>query len=123
MEIPGAVKTLDLAASRRLVLAAAESGVTAFLIRCSAELEPSATETRWRVRAACSARDDENWGYPLFAAELVRNRHGPAGQWLMEWKSENGIFRTADSGAVVSAPSDRPLAAAGTRAPTFSRVA
>ncbi|HEX3430972.1 MAG TPA: hypothetical protein VHT03_08800 [Rhizomicrobium sp.] len=123
MEIPGTMKALDLAASRRLVLLAVESGVTAFLLRCSAEPEPSAAETRWRVRAEGSERNNENWGHPLFAAELVRNRHGPTGQWLMEWNSDDGFFRAADSGAVVSAPSDRPFAAAGARAETLSRVA
>jgi|SRR5579871_3079577 len=123
MEIPGTVRALDLAASRRLVLAAAEKSVTAFLLRCSAQPEPSAAETRWSVHAARSGRNNENWGHPLFDAELVRNRHGPTGQWLMEWNSDDGLFRAADSGAVVSASSNRPCAAAGAHAETFSRVA
>lgn len=123
LEIPGTVKSLDLSASRRLVLAAAETGVTAFLLRCSAEPEPSAAETRWLIRAACSNRNDENWGRPLFDAGLVRNRHGPTGQWLMEWNSDEGLFRATDSGAVVSAASDRPSPAAHARAAQFSRVA
>jgi protein ImuA len=123
MEIPGTVRALDLAASRRFVLAAAESGVTAFLLRCSAEPEPSAAETRWRVRAALSGKNNENWGHPLFDAGLVRNRHGPTGQWLMEWNGDDQCFRAADSGTVVSAPSDRPFAAAGARPETLSRVA
>jgi protein ImuA len=108
MEIPGTPKILDLAASRRLVLAANETGVTAFLLRCSAEPEPSAAETRWLVRAARSDRNNENWGNPLFDTELVRHRHGRTGQWVMEWNSDDQLFRAADSGAVVSAPSDRP---------------
>jgi protein ImuA len=122
MEIPGTAKALDLAASRRLVLAAAESGVTAFLLRCSAEPEPSAVETRWLVHAARSNTNDENWGRPLFDAELVRNRHGRIGQWLMEWNGDDQLFRAADPGAVVSAPSNRPFAAAITRT-KLSRVA
>jgi protein ImuA len=123
IEIPGEVKALDLAASRRLVLAANESGVTAFLLRCSAEPEPSAAETRWLVRAARSDCKNENWGHPLFDAELVRNRHGPTGQWLMEWNSDDGLFRPADPGAVVSAPCDRPSAASFTYGTNFARVA
>jgi protein ImuA len=123
MEIPGTVKALDLAASRRLVLAANESCVTAFLLRCSAEPEPSAAETRWLVRAARSDFKNENWGHPLFDAELVRNRHGPTGQWLMEWNSDDGLFRAAYSGAVVSAVSDRPFAAPHARGTNFARVA
>jgi protein ImuA len=121
MEIPGTVKALDLAASRRLVLAAAGSGVTAFLLRCSAEPAASAAETRWLVRAARSDRNDENWGRPLFDVELVRNRHGPTGQWLMEWNGDEQLFRAADPGAVVSAASNRPSAAA--HGEKFSHVA
>lgn len=123
MEIPGTVKALDLSASRRLVLAAAESGITVFLLRCSAEPEPSAAETRWLIRAACSSRNDENWGRLLFDATLVRNRHGPTGQWLMEWNSDDQLFRAADSGAVVSTASDRPSAAARAGIAKLSRVA
>lgn len=123
LEIPGTVKSLDLSASRRLVLAAAETGVTAFLLRCSVEPEPSAAETRWLIRSACSNRNDENWGRPLFDAALVRNRHGPTGQWLMEWNSDEGLFRATNSGAVVSAASDRPSQTAHGCAAQFSRVA
>jgi len=123
IEIPGTVKALDLSASRRLVLAANESGITAFLLRCSAEPEPSAAETRWLVRAAGSNRNDENWGRPLFDAGLVRNRYGPTGQWLMEWNSDDGLFRAADTGAVVSASCDRPSRPAHTRPAALSRVA
>jgi protein ImuA len=54
IEIPGAPRILDLSASRRLVLAAAQSGVTVFLLRLDAQAEASAAETRWVVRAAPS---------------------------------------------------------------------
>ena len=121
LEIPGTVKSLDLAASRRLVLAANETGVTAFLLRCSGTPEPSAAETRWLVHAVRSAKNNENWGRPLIETELVRHRHGRTGHWVMEWNCDNGIFRATDSGAVVSAPCDRPAAAA--HAANLSRVA
>jgi protein ImuA len=58
IEIPGTPKILDLAASRRLVLASAQSGVTAFLLRVMAEPEASAAETRWLVRAARSSSEN-----------------------------------------------------------------
>jgi protein ImuA len=132
IEIPGAPKILDLAASRRLVLATAQTGVTAFLLRMMAEPEASAAETRWLIRAARSyppsgalARatspasgggKEEDWGSPLFETDLVRNRHGRMGHWVMKWSCDNGFFREADPGAVVSAPSDRPAAAAMERA-------
>ncbi|HEX4158907.1 MAG TPA: hypothetical protein VHY79_10555 [Rhizomicrobium sp.] len=155
IEIPGSPRVLDLSASRRFVLAAQESGVTAFLMRLDAEAEPSAAETRWLVRAASShaitfpppragevrpkaeeggvvvrtspsarfagtspARGGGNvsgggwgWGHPRFDAELVRNRHGRTGHWLMEWNCDDRLFQAADSGAVVSAALDRPAAA------------
>jgi protein ImuA len=126
LEIQGAPRILDLSASRRLVLAAQQSGVTAFLLRLDAEAEPSAAETRWLVRAAPSppfgrtspthSRGGEAmWGYPRFQTELVRNRHGGAGHWLMEWNCDDRIFRAADSGAVVSAAAHRPSAAQNAR--------
>lgn len=111
LEIPGTPKILDLSASRRLVLAAAASGVTAFLLRLDAEAEASAAETRWLVHAIRSQRNKKDWGYPRFDAELVRHRHGRNGRWVMEWNGDDGFFRTADPGAVVSAAADRPAQA------------
>jgi protein ImuA len=124
IEIPGTPRILDLSASRRLVLAAAQNGVTAFLLRLDAQAEPSAAETRWLVRAAPSPAFGRtspthsrgggkiwDWGYPRFETELVRHRHGRNGHWVMEWNCDDRIFRTADSGAVVSTAADRPAAA------------
>ena len=112
-EIPSEPKILDLVASRRLNFAAARLGVTAILLRLAAEPEASAAETRWVVRAARSANNDD-WGAPVFAAELVRNRHGEIGNWVMEWSIDHGIFRepAADSRAHAAASLDRPAQAA-----------
>ncbi len=112
IEIAGTPKILDLMASRRLTLASAQNTVTAFLLRFNAEPEASTAETRWLVRAAASPPQEENWGHPVFEAGLVRNRHGRTGQWLMEWSCDDGLFKETHRGAVVSAPSDRPAAAA-----------
>ena len=114
IEIPGKPKILDLMASRRLTLACAQKTVTAFLLRFGAQPEASTAETRWLVRAAFSRTQEENWGHPVFEAGLVRNRHGRTGQWVMEWNCDDGLFQspTANSGAVVSAPCDRPVATA-----------
>ncbi len=115
VEIPGNPKILDLTASRRLVLGAQTSGVTALLLRSEAQVEPSAAQTRWLVRSARSAQTDD-WGQPRFDAELTRNRHGETGRWMMEWCCDDGAFRdpfeqAAHPGAVVSEASDRPAAA------------
>jgi protein ImuA len=105
IEIPGNPKILDLVASRRLTLAAAQKSVTAFLLRFSAQPDTSAAETRWQVSAAASAKGQEDWGYPVFEVALTRNRHGKTGHWSMEWNCDECIFQnaTADHGTLVSA--------------------
>ena len=131
LEIPGDPKILDMTASRRLTLASAQKGVTAFLLRLGGKSQVSTAETRWRVRAACSL-DKENWGSPVFDVELARNRHGRTGRWVIGWSCEDGHFRkpydegTEDSGAVVSAPGDRSTGAAAegiADAKTIRRIA
>ena len=114
IETSGEPRILDLVTSRRLTLASARLGVTALLLRFNADLEASAAETRWLVRGAGSSFERENWGNPVFAADLVRNRHGGTGHFVLEWNCDDNVFRerAADCGAVVSAPSDRPAAAA-----------
>ena len=56
--------------------------------------QPSTAETRWIVRAARSppAPAWGAWGAPVFDAQLVRNRHGPVGRWIMEWKCDECLF-------------------------------
>lgn len=117
IETTGEAKILNLVTSRRLTLATAQDGVTAFLLRFSAKPQASAAETRWHVRSRRSPVTNEHWGNPVFETELVRNRHGTTGHWVMEWNCDDGLFRelgeeTADRGAVVPASSDRPAAAA-----------
>jgi protein ImuA len=113
IEIPGEPKILDLVASRRLTLGAAQKGVTVFLLRFGAQPDASTAETRWLIRSCSSPPQEEDWGRPTFACELVRNRHGRTGHWVMEWDCDDGIFRESapDRGAVVSAAFDRPAAA------------
>ena len=95
LEVWGEARQLDLVASRKLTLAAQASGVTALLLRVAATPQPSTAETRWIVRAAHSppaAPRWHAWGAPVFDAELVRNRHGPVGRWIMEWKCDECLF-------------------------------
>lgn len=115
IEVIGTPKILDLVASRKLTLAAQTKGVMALLLRFNAAPQASSAETRWLVKSAISEDSDE-WGAPRFDVTLARNRHGQTGHWDMEWDCDDGIFRTpqkraAYSGAVVSAPADRPAAA------------
>jgi protein ImuA len=114
LEVWGEARQLDLVASRKLTLAAQASGVTGLLLRTAAEPQPSTAETRWIVRAAhspppaqalCSA-----WGAPLLDAQLVRNRHGPVGRWIMEWKCDECLFEkpAAYPQPVAATPAHRP---------------
>ena len=118
LEVWGEARQLDLVASRKLTLAAQTSGVTGLLLRVAAEPQPSTAETRWIVRAAHSPPPPASmpaaawnaWGAPVFDAQLVRNRHGPVGRWIMEWKCDECLFSqpAAYPQPVAAAPSHRP---------------
>jgi protein ImuA len=115
LEIWGEARQLDLVASRKLTLAAQASGVTGLVLRVAAEPQPSTAETRWIVRAAHSPPAAHSaWGAPVFDAELVRNRHGPVGRWIMEWKCDECLFSepAAYPQPVAAAPAHRPHQAA-----------
>jgi protein ImuA len=127
LEVWGEARQLDLVASRKLTLAAQASGATCLLLRMAAEPQPSTAETRWIVRAAhsppsaqapCSA-----WGAPLLDAQLVRNRHGPVGRWIMEWKCDECLFEkpAAYPQPVVAAPAHRPHQAPARGESVFKR--
>jgi protein ImuA len=113
LEVWGEARQLDLVASRKLTLAAQMSGVTGLVLRVAAEPLPSTAETRWIVRAAHSppsAQPASAWGAPVFDAQLVRNRHGPVGRWIMEWKCDERLFAkpAAYPQPVAAAPAHRP---------------
>ncbi len=112
LEVWGQARPLDLVASRKLTLAAQASGVTGLLLRVAAEPLPSTAETRWIVRAAHSP-PSAHWGAPVFDAQLVRNRHGPVGRWIMEWKCDECLFSkpSAYPQPVAAAPARRPYQA------------
>jgi protein ImuA len=121
LEVWGEARQFDLVASRKLTLAAQASGVTGLLLRMAAEPSPSTAETRWIVRAAHSpppvvpaapfmpAAPWCAWGAPVFDAQLVRNRHGPVGRWIMEWKCDECLFEkpAAYPQPVAAAPAHR----------------
>ena len=112
LEVWGEGRQLDLVASRKLTLAAQASGVTALLLRMAAEPRPSTAETRWIVRAAHSPPGSpwSAWGTPVFDAQLVRNRHGPVGRWIMEWNCDGCHFTEPASHPqpVAATPARRP---------------
>jgi protein ImuA len=90
---------IDSVAVRRLSLAAAESGVLALLLRAVPPRDASTAATRWIVGAAPSA--DER---ACYAAQLVRNRRGPAGSWILAWSDRDERFELATHAQPVAAP-------------------
>ena len=93
----GEIGKLDLTASRRLQLAAEESGVTAFVLRRwrlmeQAEREaaqPIAALTRWRIAALPGA------GETRWKVELARCRGGRPNTWIMETADGSDRFHAA----------------------------
>lgn len=112
LELWGDVRQFDLVVSRKLTLAAQSSGVTGLMLRMAAQPLPSTAETRWMLRAAHSPPDSawSAWGAPRFDAELLRNRHGQCGRWIMEWKCDECQFSepSAYPQPVAATPAHRP---------------
>ncbi|MGA0563249.1 ImuA family protein [Ancylobacter sp. VNQ12] len=116
----GEPKALDLTATRRLSLRAADSGVTGLLLRATMRELPTAVATRWRVAPSASAPLEANApGGPAFCVTLLRHRGGEGarpvegGSWNLEWDHEACSFRdlVALSRAVVSVPAGGPAGA------------
>ncbi len=100
----GEIGRADMAATRRLQLAAEESGTPAFLLRRWRKAEsdplaaPSAAFTRWRIGCAPSAAlpfgidRSEGIGRARWQVALVRQRGGPPYDWLMEAPDGEACF-------------------------------
>lgn len=95
------VGELDLAASRRLQLAAEAGGVPGLLLRLGPRrMESSACVTRWRLSAAPGEPDGlPGLGDPAWRAELLRVRGGRPGVWRLSWRDGRlAGWRLADAG-------------------------
>ena len=90
---------LDLSVTRRFNLSAARHGSLAILATRDLEAA-SAALTRWRVRALPGRESRRRLGRPTFKLDLVRNRFGATGEWILEWNSDERRFQ---------APSALPL--------------
>ncbi len=118
----------DFPASRRLQLAAADSGVTALLLRPETKalstsalpasaLPASASVTRWRVRPVSSVPGpvahgsrERTVGAARWQLELLRCRGGRPHEWQVEWRHETNRLR------VVAGACDRSSDAGGRQA-------
>ena len=81
----------DLSVTRRFNLAAASARVLALLTTPDLAAT-SAAFTRWQVASAPSLAAKRRLGAPALALDLVRNRHGPTGRWILEWSSHDRAF-------------------------------
>lgn len=101
------ISGIDSVAVRRLSLAAAESGALALLLRAALPSDASTAATRWIVGAAPSAAA-HGPDAPRFAAQLVRNRSGPVGSWILEWSnSDEQLILTTHAQPVAATAFDR----------------
>ena len=103
----GGLGTASLTATRRLALAAQQSGCPCLLLR-NGDAGASAARTRWHIAGAPSRPgplDPRAPGGPSWRAELVRCPQGRPAAWTLEWSHETDSFHLA--AAVV----DRPPAA------------
>jgi protein ImuA len=94
----------DMAATRRLQLAAEERGTPAFLLRRWRKRDanplavPSAAFTRWRIGYAPSSPlplgidPADGLGRARWRVELVRQRGGPSYEWLLEAPDAEACF-------------------------------
>ncbi len=94
-EAPRAVRRLDLAATQRLNLYGRQTSTLALLTTPDLDAT-SAAMTRWRVSARSSQAPRRYLGPPALDLDLVRNRLGPTGRFIVQWSSDHGVFRPSD---------------------------
>src|SRR5205085_4237499 len=111
--VAGEIGRADVVATRRLQLAAEESGTPALLLRrwrrtgVDPLAAPSAAFTRWRIGAAPASPPPfgiapfDGLGRARWQVALVRQRGGPPHHWLLEAPDGEACF------ALPAAPGDR----------------
>lgn len=87
--VVGEAARIEMAAARRLQLAAEEGGTAALLLRQGRRADalaiPSPAVTRWRIGCAPAASlPFAGIGRACWRVELVRQRGGPPHQWILE---------------------------------------
>lgn len=117
IEIRGNPQCLDLTATRRLHRRACAAGRPVFLLRLSADKQPTAAPVRLCVSAA-PARPREIFGEPLkrslgasaFTVRIDKCRTNPGRQFILEWNSDEYYLcarQSENSVALVPASSNR----------------
>ncbi len=87
---------LDLAAGRRLHLAAEAGGTLGLILRPDTPSPPpSAARTRWRISALPTPGPAHLVGPPHWRLELVRARGAPPGTWDVAWDRTLAVLGAA----------------------------
>ncbi len=107
-EVTGLAGACDLTASRRLVLAAREGGVTGLLVQAGSGARglkiASAARTRWLIGAHPSRRGLAGEpGRAAWRLHLARHRGGREGRWLREWDHTHGRLDAIRAGGGAAA--------------------
>ena len=95
---------LDLTASRRLQLAAENSGATGFFLGNSASTPVAAPITRWKI-SPLPGKPGQRFDETVWNLDLLYCRGGRPGTWRIEWKNQEL------AAAVTSASSAQPFQA------------
>ena len=113
--VVGEVGRITMAAGRRLQLAAETSGTMALLLRrwrkngADPLALPTSAVTRWRIGCAPSrALPVSGIGRPRWTVELVRQRSGGPGTWILEGVDEAGRLALPADAPDRAAPATRP---------------
>jgi protein ImuA len=100
--------SIDLRVTRRLALAARESGGMGLLFHHKPTLVPSPAATRWEIASARGASDRfGGLGPAAFSLSLLKNRRGPCARWAIVWNHHERRFSTALPLGVAAAASDQ----------------
>ncbi|MDQ2844126.1 MAG: hypothetical protein M3Y72_24420 [Acidobacteriota bacterium] len=78
---------LDLTDSRRLQLAAENSGVTGFLLGHATSAPIAAPITRWKVTSHVG-KPGQRFDEPAWTLDLLYCRGGRPGSWTIEWRNQ-----------------------------------
>lgn len=106
-ELSEANAAADLTITRRLALAA-QHNAFGFLLRPRFARHPSAAMTRFEVESALAPADGfGGLGRSAFVLNLVKNRRGPTGRWIVQWDHHERAFSSLSVG-VAAAAFDRP---------------
>ncbi len=77
----------DLTSSRRLQLAAENSGATGFLLGHNTAAAIASPITRWKI-SAVAGNPEQRFDEPAWAVDLLYCRGGRPGSWTIEWRDQ-----------------------------------